>query len=65
MIPQLQALETIHQQNVENIEKLHLNSTLSAIGNNPRAFAQDTHKEMGQFDKNNIFDLIERGADQH
>lgn len=65
MIPQLQALETIHQQNIDNMELLHLHALMCAWGNNPRAFVEDTHRKMWQFDKHNIFDKIDRAVAQH
>ncbi len=65
MIPQLQALENLHEQNIKNMERIHLHAIMSAIGNNPWSLIENTHKEKAQFDKNNIFDNIDRAINQH
>lgn len=38
MIPQLDALQSIHTKNIENMQTLHRSALMSASGNNPRAF---------------------------
>jgi len=65
MIPQLQALETIHTANKENIETLHRKTLMCAAGNNPRSFAEDESQKLEQFNKNKASDKITRRVRQH
>lgn len=65
MLPQLQALEKIHNANKENMETLHRNTLMCADGNNPWSFAIDKSQEMEQFNKHDIAAKIQRALRQH
>jgi hypothetical protein len=65
MIPQLQALEDIHQANQENIKTLHRDTLVCAEGSRSRNFAKNTAQSLEQFNKNKVNDRLTRGLNQH
>lgn len=67
MIPQLQALETIHAKNIENMESLHRNLLMSTKAENPSPwlFTTDKRNEMEQFNKHDPLKRLERGLRYH